>query len=65
VELAQALETVANLVAVLERLRQRIQQRCRLPRRQRQPTTYQRLEDPEHAAGLEPEPQERPAELAA
>jgi hypothetical protein len=65
VELAQALGTMANLVAVLERLRRRIQRHCRLQRRQRHPTTYQLLEDPEHADCLEPEPQERPAELAA
>jgi len=46
VELGQALQGVASLVAVLERLQRRIQRRCRLSKRQRQPTTYHLLKKP-------------------
>jgi hypothetical protein len=55
VELAQTLGTVEALVAVLERLRRRIQRHCRLPQRQRHPTTYQLLEDPAQSDYLQPD----------
>jgi hypothetical protein len=50
VELGQALTAVTALVAVLEQLRRRIERCCRLSKRQRQPTTVQRLQDPDHTA---------------
>jgi hypothetical protein len=48
-ELGQALGAVAVVVAVLGRLQRRVQRRCALPGRQRHPTTYQLLKDPERA----------------
>lgn len=48
VALGQALATVAAVVTILERLRQRIQRHCRLAQRQDQPTTGQLLQEPEH-----------------
>jgi DDE family transposase len=47
VALGQALQEVEKLIAVLERLGRRIQKRCQRSKRQRQPTTYQRLQDPD------------------
>ncbi len=46
VELGQALQGFAALMAVLERLGRRIQRRCGPSKRQRHPTTYQLLQDP-------------------
>jgi hypothetical protein len=43
----QALQELATVVAVLERLRGRIQRRCRVSKRRLHPTTYQMLQDPE------------------
>lgn len=48
VALGQALAVLEAVVAVLERLRRRIQRHCRLAQRQEQPTTGQLLEAPEH-----------------
>lgn len=53
VELGQALATTAVLVALLERLRRQIQRCCVVSKRQRHPTTYQRLQDPEQAEFLD------------
>jgi hypothetical protein len=58
VELAQALGALAALVAVLARLNQRIQRRCRLATRQQPPTTYQQLADSTASDFLPPEPPE-------
>ena len=49
VALGQAMQAVETLIAVLERLRRRIQKRCQPSKRRRQPTTYQRLQDPDRA----------------
>ena len=48
VAIGQALQELETLVAVLERLGRRTQQRCRVSKRRRHPTTYQMLQDPEH-----------------
>jgi hypothetical protein len=53
VELGQALASVEVLVAVIERLRRRIQRSCASSKRQRHPTTYQMLKDPDHTDFLE------------
>ena len=45
VELGRALWVLESLVGVLERLRRRIQRRCKATKRQRHPTTYQMLEN--------------------
>jgi hypothetical protein len=53
VALGQALTVLEGLVAVLERLGRRIQRRCGRSKRQRHPSTYQRLKDPEHSDFME------------
>lgn len=45
--LASVLTTLTALVQALECLRQRLQQRCRVQRRGRRPTTYDLLRDPD------------------
>lgn len=47
VALGQALRATEVLVALLERLRRRIQRHCQRPRRRRHPTTYQRCQAPD------------------
>jgi hypothetical protein len=53
VALGQALAVAGAVVVVLERLRERIQRTCQLSKRQRHPTTYQLLQDPERTDYLE------------
>ena len=53
VDLGQALGALADLVAVLEQLRRRIQRCCALPTRQQHPTTLQLLQDPEATDSLD------------
>jgi hypothetical protein len=53
VELGQALQDFGALCSVLERLGRRIQRRCGPSKRQRHPTTYQMLQDPDQTDFVE------------
>jgi hypothetical protein len=54
VAVGRALQRLAALLAVLAGLRQRILKRCAASTRQRHPTTYQLLQDPDCSDFLEP-----------
>lgn len=63
--LALLLSVVAEVVRVLERLRQRMQRRCRVQRRGGQPSTYELLLDPDRVRAQEEQQQEEENDLLA
>ena len=63
--LALLLPVAAEVVRILERLRQRMQKRCRTQRRGGQPSTYELLLDPNRVSAQDEQQQEEEPELQA
>jgi hypothetical protein len=63
--LALLLPVVAEVVRVLERLRQRMQRRCRVQKRGGQPSTYELLLDPDRGSAQEEQQQEEEIDVLA